>query len=233
MVTDRLKSFLVCSACLLVCSAFFGCNRAGQEGQTPTTSINDQKTPAPPASGTAEPTATRKPNADPKYPEVLIETSLGNIKLRLDGAKSSLTTDNFLNYVDTGFYDQTIVHQIYQGQGMVAGGYSVNYAEKRSRTPIRNEAHNGLKNLRGTISMVRYPDVIDSATCQFFINVSDNPALDYKARTPEGYGYCVFGEVIEGMDVVDRINATKVKDIAELERTPVNPIIIKSIRRTQ
>ena len=142
--------------------------------------------------------------------------------------------DNFLRYVESGHYDQTIVHQVYKGQGVVGGGYGSNYVERDTRTPVRNEAENGLKNLRGTISMVRYPDVIDSATCQFFLNVSDNPALDHKSRTsPEEYGYCVFGEVIEGMDVVDHINQVDVKDTADLDQTPANPVIIKSIRRTR
>ncbi len=223
--------FFACFACFFLFSAFFGCNRAGQEGQAPTASINQPKSPANTSGGETETGVNQSPDSDPRYPELLVETSLGNFTIRLDGVKSPLATDNFLNYVDSGHYDQTIVHQVYEGQGIVAGGFGTNYIEKPARTPIRNEAHNGLKNLRGTISMVRYPDAIDSATCQFFINVSDNPALDHQARTPEGYGYCVFGEVIEGMDVVDRINAVEVQDTAELERTPVTPIVIKSIRR--
>ena len=120
----------------------------------------------------------QKPASDPLHPVVVIETSLGNITVRLDAEKAPLTVDNFLSYVGAGQYDQTIVHQVYKGQGFLAGGYGTNLVEKPGRTPVRNEAHNGLKNRRGTIAMVRLPDAIDSATCQFFINVADNPALD-------------------------------------------------------
>ena len=142
-----------------------------------------------------------------------------------------MTVDNFLNsYVGDRFYDQTIVHQVYKGQGILAGGYGTNLVEKPARTPIRNEALNGLKNHRGAIAMVRQPDAIDSATSQFFINVADNPALDYKDRTPAGYGYCVFGEVTEGMDVVDKINNVPVHDEGGLDRTPVQRVVVKSIR---
>ena len=162
---------------------------------------------------------------------MLIETSLGKIKVQLNVERAPLTVDNFLFYVNSGYYDRTIVHQVYKGQGIMAGGYGENLLEKPARTPIRNEASNGLKNRRGTIAMVRSPDGIDSATCQFFINVADNPALDYRDRTPAGYGYCVFGEVIEGMDVVDRINDAPVHDMPDFERTPVEPVIVASVRQ--
>ncbi len=162
---------------------------------------------------------------------MLIETSLGNITVRLDAENAPLTIDNFLSYVGARHYDQTIVHQVYKGQGLLAGGYGTNLVEKPGRTPVRNEAHNGVKNRRGTISMVRQPDAIDSATCQFFINVADNPALDYRDRTPEGYGYCVFGEVVEGLDVVDSIADTQVRDTTDIECTPTPAIVVKSIRR--
>jgi peptidyl-prolyl cis-trans isomerase B (cyclophilin B) len=164
---------------------------------------------------------------------VLIETGLGNITLRLDADKAPLTVGNFLSYVRGGHYDQTIIHQIYKGQGFLAGGYGSNLAEKKPHTPIRNEADNGLKNRRGTIAMVRLPDAIDSATCQFFLNVADNPALDYHDRTPAGYGYCVFGEVTEGQDVVDKIGDAKVHDTKDFERTPEQPIVVKSIRQVR
>ena len=108
-----------------------------------------------------------------------------------------------------------------------------NLLEKPTKRFIRNEADNGLKNRRGTIFMVRQPDVIDSAACQFFINVADNPSLDYKDRTAEGYGYCVFGEVTEGMDAVDAIANTSVQDTPQFERTPVQPLVITSAKRIQ
>jgi cyclophilin family peptidyl-prolyl cis-trans isomerase len=175
--------------------------------------------------------ANQKPPSDPQRPVVLLDTSLGNITVQLDASKCPLTVDNFLAYVNSGHYDQTIVHQVYKGQGFLAGGYGVNLVERPRRTPILNEARNGMKNRRGTIAMVRVPDAIDSATCQFFINVADNPALDYRDRTPEGYGYCVFGEVTDGLNVVDRIGAADVHDTKEFESTPVQPILIKSARQ--
>jgi len=153
------------------------------------------------------------------------------VKVRLDAEKSPLTVSNFLSYVMASHYDRTIIHQVCKGQGVLAGGYDENMAERACRTAIYNEARNGLKNRRGTIAMVRQPDSIHSATSQFFINVADNPSLDFRDNTPEGYGYCVFGEVIEGMDVVDRINAVPLHDLDKFERTPVQPIMVKTIQR--
>jgi len=213
---------------LLVLLAAAGCNRGG-DGQPPAASIGGST----PATGGSGGPALTKPTSDPAHPVVSIETSLGNITIKLDAEKAPLTVDNFLSYVNAAHYDQTIVHQVYRGQGVLAGGYGTNMTERPARTPVRNEAHNGLKNRRGTVSMVRLPDAIDSATCQFFFNVADNPALDHRDRTPEGYGYCVFGEVTEGMDVVDKMAAAEVRDTPDFERTPVQPIVIKSIRRTK
>ncbi len=186
---------------------------------------------ATPAAGVSPATPPPKSPVDTKHPIVLIETSLGNITVRLDADKSPLTVDNFLSYVRAGHYDQTIVHQVYKSQGFLAGGYGMNLVEKKPRPPIRNEADNGLKNRRGTIAMVRLPDAIDSATCQFFINVADNPGLDYRNRTPAGYGYCVFGEVTEGLDTVEKIAEVKVCDTKDFERTPEQQIVVKSVRQ--
>ena len=152
---------------------------------------------------------------------MLIETGLGNITVQLDAEKAPETVNNFLSYVKGGHYEQTIVHQVYPGQGFLAGGYDTKFVEKKARTPIRNEADNGLKNRRGTIAMVRCPDVIDSATCQFFINVADNPTLDHRDRhSPAGYGYCVFGTVADGLDVVDKIGSAKVHDTRSSSAPP-------------
>ena len=202
-----------------------GCGRG--DGSAPTAAINGE---SPTESGIQGPSLA-KSATDPQHPMVLIETSLGKITVRLDRQTAPLTVDNFLSYVATGHYDQTILHQVYKGQGFLAGGYGVNRIEKPARTPIFNEARNGVKNRRGTISMVRLPDVKDSATCQFFFNVADNPALDHKDDTAEGYGYCVFGEVTQGLDVVDRIADTPVHDTPDFERTPVQPIVVTSIRQ--
>jgi len=173
----------------------------------------------------------QQPAEDPLHPIVVMETSLGTIKLKLDAQRAPLTVDNFLAYVDSGFYNGTIFHQVFRGQGIVGGGYTPDLQLKTARPPIRNEADNGLKNRRGTIAMLRDPESIDSAQSQFFINLADNPALDHRERTPEGYGYCVFGQVIEGMDVVDQIGNVPVEDTELMVSKPVDPVIIKSVRR--
>jgi cyclophilin family peptidyl-prolyl cis-trans isomerase len=202
-----------------------GCNRSGN-GNAPTNAIGGENGGSPSAG-----TVPEKNSADLQHPVVLVETSLGNITIQLNREKAPITVDNFLSYASTGHYEQTIIHQIYKGQGFLGGAYGTNLVEKPGRTPIRNEAANGLRNRRGTIAMVRSPDAIDSATCQFIVNVADNPVLDFKDRTPAGYGYCVFGEVTEGMDVVDKIAASPVHDTAELECTPIQPIVVKSVRQ--
>lgn len=184
---------------------------------------------------------TLKATADVQRPVVKIETSLGDIIVRLDREKSPLTVDNFLSYVENKFYDQTIFHQVLKNYVVLGGGYTEQMTEKSARpASVRNEARNGRKNVRGTIAMARRPDVIDSATSQFFFNVADNPQLDHKEEKtpgvtgpPEEYGYCVFGDVAEGMEVVDKISNVAVHDQKDMERTPVQAVIIKSIRRIQ
>lgn len=222
-VSHRWKAIGTCLNLVLLI-AVAGC---GDGNQSPTAALS--------GSGGAAPTpgdALPKLPSDPQHPVVLIETSLGNITVSLDVEKAPITVGNFLSYVGIGHYDQTIIHQVYKGQGFLAGGYGTNLVAKPGRTPIFNEARNGVKNRRGTISMVRVPDDRDSATCQFFINVADNPALDHQDDTPEGYGYCVFGEVVkEGLDVIDAIANTQVRDTTDFERTPVEAIVVKSIRR--
>jgi cyclophilin family peptidyl-prolyl cis-trans isomerase len=204
-----------------------GCNHSAEGVGPPTAAINEAAHDDAPADAASP----RKPPSDPRHPVVLIETSQGDITVELNGEKAPLTVDNFLSYVRASYYDGTIVHQVYKGQGIVGGGYDAKGIAKHARTPIRNEAENGLKNRRGTIAMVRLPGAIDSATCQFLINVADNESLNFRDRTPEGYGYCVFGQVVEGMDVVDKINQAAVHDTADLDRTPIERIFVKSIRR--
>ena len=224
-IVSRIRQFAVLCVGFAVLAAV-GCSRS--ENSSPTAAIE--------SSGGAKATPTggslaKEPAPDPRHPVVLIDTSLGTIKVRLDAEKSPLTVSNFLSYIMASHYDKTIVHQVYKGQGILAGGYGENMVERAYRTSIYNEARNGLKNRRGTIAMVRQPGSIHSATSQFFINVADNPSLDFRDNTPEGYGYCVFGEVIEGMDVVDKINASPLHDVPKFERTPVQPIMVKTIQR--
>jgi peptidyl-prolyl cis-trans isomerase B (cyclophilin B) len=215
---------------LVLLTAIAGCGHGGDNNAAPTAAIGAPSS-ATPAAGSKEATPPAKSPVDTKHPIVLIETSLGNITIRLDADKAQLTVDNFLSYVRTGYYDKTIVHQVYKSQGFLAGGYGTDLIEKKARPPIFNEAANGLKNRRGTIAMVRLPNAIDSATCQFFINVADNPALDYRDRTPAGYGYCVFGEVTEGLDTIEKIAEVKVCDTKDFERAPEQQIVVKSIRQ--
>lgn len=137
-------------------------------------------------------------------PRVAMTTSAGTIVLELDSAKAPATVANFLQYVKDGHYDGTIFHRVIDGFMIQGGGYTSDYAEKKTRAPIKNEADNGLKNDRGTIAMARTSDP-HSATAQFFINVADNSFLNYSAPNPRGWGYAVFGKVVEGMDVVDKI----------------------------
>ena len=142
--------------------------------------------------------------------------------------------DNFLRYVNNQYYDGTIIHQVQKNYPMVVlgGAMTRDLKEKTGQNlPVRNEADNGLKNRRGTIAMARRPDVIDSATAMFFINLSDNAVLDYKDRSPDRYGYCVFGEVTEGLDVVDNIAQVAVHDTPQATSTPVNVIAIKSVKQ--
>lgn len=184
--------------------------------------------------GTGPASKARQPAADPRYPVVVIETTLGNIALKLNAEKADLTVTNFLSYVDSGHYNGTIFHQVFRNYVALAGGYTPELSEKPTKPAVRNQADNGLRNVRGTIAMARQADVIDSARAQFFFNVADNSMLDHQDRnSAEGYGYCVFGEVVEGMDIVDRIANVPVKDLENFESIPAETVLIKSVRRVQ
>ncbi len=233
-MSHRWKPIVACLS-LLVFAVAGGCgntgNSTGGDGKQSQATANDGTKKTDPPDGAAQASPTPQANRDLDHPVVEIETSKGKITVELDRKNAVNTVDNFLMYVGSSFYDKTIVHQVFKGEAILAGGYDTNMAAKPARTAIRNEAANGLKNVRGTIAMSRWPDSIDSATSQFFINVADNPKLDYKDRTPAGYGYCVFGKVTQGMDVVDAINGLELRDTTTLERTPAVPVIVTSIRR--
>jgi cyclophilin family peptidyl-prolyl cis-trans isomerase len=143
-------------------------------------------------------------SAAEQAPRVRLETTMGNIVLELEAQRAPVTVENFLTYVNDGFYDGTIFHRVIDGFMIQGGGYTADFSRKQTRAPIKNEADNGLKNVRGSISMARTRDP-HSASAQFFINVVDNSALDHKAPDARGWGYAVFGKVVEGMDVVDKI----------------------------
>jgi peptidyl-prolyl cis-trans isomerase A (cyclophilin A) len=159
-------------------------------------------------------------------PSVALETSQGRIVLQLDSAKAPETVANFLEYVRSGFYKGTIFHRVIPGFMIQGGGFVPDMAQKATRSPIKNEAANGLKNLRGTIAMARTNNP-HSATAQFFINVVDNANLDYPSF--DGWGYAVFGKVTEGMAVVDKIVAVPTRNYGGHQDVPVAPILIKSV----
>lgn len=161
-------------------------------------------------------------------PVVAMDTSMGMIEIELYADKAPETVKNFLQYVDQDFYSGTIFHRVIDGFMIQGGGFTEQMVQKPTQAPIKNEATNGLKNERGTIAMARTM-VVDSATSQFFINVKDNPFLNHVDKNQ--YGYAVFGKVISGMDVVDKIKAVPTTFKAGHENVPVTPVVIKSIKR--
>ena len=160
---------------------------------------------------------------------VELDTSMGAIVLELYTDKAPRTVANFLDYVKSGFYKDMIFHRVEKGFVIQSGAYDKDLVEYETKGPIRNEATNGLKNLRGTVAMARFSDP-NSADSQFFINLADNHALDYRMRTPSGYGYCVFGHVVQGMDVVDAIGNVETHAEKGFENLPVQPVIIKEAK---
>ena len=163
---------------------------------------------------------------------VIIKTTLGDIKVKLAADKAPLTVANFLAYADDGHYNGTIFHRVIDGFMIQGGGFDATMSQKPTRAPIKNEAANGLQNKRGTIAMARTA-VVDSATSQFFINVKDNGFLDFRAPNPQGFGYCVFGEVVEGLDVVDKIKSVRTGVQADMSDVPVETIEIVSVTRAE
>ena len=163
-------------------------------------------------------------------PHVLLETSEGDMLVELFSDQAPVTVENFLAYVDEGFYDGTIFHRVIRNFMIQGGGFDGSMKKKETREPIANEAGNGLSNAKGTIAMARTPDP-HSATAQFFINAVDNPGLDFSAATEEGFGYCVFGRVAEGLDVLKKINWKVTTTRAGMADVPKDKIEIKSARR--
>jgi peptidyl-prolyl cis-trans isomerase B (cyclophilin B) len=160
-----------------------------------------------------------------------METSKGSITIELSHDKTPETVENFLQYVDDRFYDGTIFHRVIGHFMIQGGGFTPKMQEKATREPIENEADKGLKNARGAIAMARTSDP-HSATSQFFINTSDaNQFLDHRAKTPNGWGYCAFGQVTEGFDVVEQIAAVATGRHGMHQDVPVEPVIIQSVRR--
>ena len=162
-------------------------------------------------------------------PRVILNTNMGEIELELYPAKAPVSVQNFLSYVKSGFYNGTIFHRVISGFMIQGGGYDINLNRKTVKAPIVNEAGNGLKNYRGTIAYAR-TNVINSATSQFFINLVDNHFLDHKNNTPSGFGYAVFGKVISGMKVVDKIGRVKTGIVKGMRDVPLKPVVILSAK---
>ena len=163
-------------------------------------------------------------------PNVLLDTTEGEILIELYPDKAPETVANFLKYVDEGFYKNTIFHRVIKGFMIQGGGLTLKMEEKPTDAPVKNEAGNGLKNDRGTIAMARTMDP-HSATAQFFINLVDNDFLNHTAPTMQGWGYCVFGKVVDGMDVVDKIGKTKTGSRPPYDDVPLDSVLINEASR--
>lgn len=164
-----------------------------------------------------------------KNPVVMVSTSMGNMRFELDAEKAPISTKNFLDYAGAGHYDGLIFHRVIPGFMIQGGGMDPQLKEQKTNAPIKNEAANGLKNKLGTIAMAR-TNVVDSATSQFFINVKDNDFLNHRSTAPAEFGYAVFGQVIEGMDVVQSIERVRTGNRGFHQDVPVEAVVINSIK---
>ncbi len=167
-------------------------------------------------------------SAEDQAPKVEIKTSKGTIVVELDPNAAPKSVENFLSYVNDGTYDGTIFHRVIKDFMIQGGGFVPQMVQKKTKAPVVNEADNGLKNLRGTIAMARTMEP-HSATSQFFINTVDNSFLDHTAKNTQGWGYCVFGKVVEGMDTVDEIKKVKTANKMGHQDVPVVPVIIEKV----
>lgn len=167
-----------------------------------------------------------------KHPHVLFKTNLGDFKVELYPEKAPETVKNFLAYVTSGHYDNTIYHRVIDGFMVQGGGFDKDFEQKPTKSPIKNEADNGLKNERGTLAMARTND-INSATSQFFINVADNDFLNFKSKNSHEYGYCVFGKVVDGLDVIDKMRKVKTGSKGMHRDVPLETIEILSATETK
>ena len=160
---------------------------------------------------------------------IIMQTNFGDISIELDTENTPKTAENFLNYAKNGFYDNTIMHRVIDNFMIQGGGFDTEMQQKKNSATIENEADKGKSNKRGTIAMARTSDP-HSASSQFFINVKDNHFLDFKSKSPEGWGYCVFGTVTAGMDVVDKIKMVKTGNRSGHQDVPVNDVIIEKVK---
>jgi peptidyl-prolyl cis-trans isomerase B (cyclophilin B) len=159
---------------------------------------------------------------------ITLHTNVGDITIELDTTNTPVTADNFLNYAKSGFYDGTIFHRVIDGFMIQGGGFDANMQQKQAEAPIQNEAKNGKTNKKGTIAMARTSDP-HSASAQFFINVVDNDFLNYKNESVNGWGYCVFGSVTKGMDIVDKIKKVATTTRKGHQNVPVENVVIEKV----
>jgi cyclophilin family peptidyl-prolyl cis-trans isomerase len=174
------------------------------------------------------PAPAAPPQPAPGNPVVVIETSAGSITVELYKDRAPVSVENFLQYMRDHHYDGTIFHRVVPGYVIQGGGYTAQFVERPTRPPIQNEATNGLTNRRGTVAMARL-QTARSATAQFFINLANNPAFDHRGYSPGDFGYAVFGRVLEGMDVVDKIGQGKTGTRDGMDEVPLDPVVIKSV----
>lgn len=162
---------------------------------------------------------------------IKLNTNMGSIVLELDADKAPETVANFTQYASDGFYNGTIFHRVINGFMIQGGGMEPSMKEKTTRAPVKNEADNGLTNARGTVAMARTPDP-HSATAQFFINLNDNTFLNFRSASTDGFGYCVFGKVVDGMDIVDKIKDVATTSAGAHQDVPAEDVIIESVEVT-
>jgi peptidyl-prolyl cis-trans isomerase B (cyclophilin B) len=219
------RTRLVLCASLLATLALAGCPK---NPSNPASSTPPEEKKSEPAKTEPAKTAPVTPAA-PEKAVVELSTTMGKIKLELDGKKAPQTVANFLQYVRSGHYNGTIFHRVISTFMIQGGGFDANMVEKTTRPPIQNEAQNGLSNDRGTVAMARTPNP-HSAGAQFFINVNDNPNLNHRDTSLQGWGYCVFGKVTDGMDVVDKIKAVETEMRGGHENVPKTPVVINEAK---
>jgi cyclophilin family peptidyl-prolyl cis-trans isomerase len=215
--------------------AAVGCGKSSADKtvETPAGAAQKQMT-----DGTVNQTPAAKPVPSlpkPIDPMVVLHTSQGDVTIKLFQEKAPRTVENFLRgYAERGYYEQTIFHHVESGQMIIAGGYTADLQRKPARAPIYNESKNGLSNRRGTIAMIRDADAPHSATSEFFINLNDNPDFDFKVTDEDDVpGYCVFGEVVQGMEIIDRIAQLPTTSLGDFAKVPSPPVTIGRVERLQ
>lgn len=218
---------------MVVVVAVCGCskapeNNAATNGASPTTSTTTAH--AATANSTSAETVAVTAPVEEGDPIVVLNTSLGNIFVRLYQRQSPRTVANFIDYVRTGHYNFTVFHQVEPGYVALGGAFDEQLKPKPVRYPVVNEANNGLKNIRGSLAMARDPGDANSATSMFFINLADNPKLDHQGSSPEQFGFCVFGQVIDGLDVLEKLSAVKTGKVEGFTSMPTTPVVLHSVK---